>query len=83
MVYTKGNAVIAGVRAQEHPDPFDDVAYLTLDVANVQEKPAAFLAQLLVPSLIFLLMGSKRVSYAFRGCSSKCLSGCDCFKYFC
>lgn len=52
------------------------MACLTLDVANAQE-PDALLAQLLVPSLIFLLMGSTRVSCALGGSSSNCLSGRD------
>lgn len=37
----------------------------------------ALLAQLLVPSLIFLLMGSTGVGCALGGSSSNCLSGRD------
>lgn len=40
----------------------DEVACLTSDVANAPQKPAAVLAETLVPSLIPLLMASKRVS---------------------
>lgn len=51
------------------------MACLTSDVANAPQKLAAVLAETLVPSLIFLLMASKRVSYVLSGRSSDCLSG--------
>lgn len=40
----------------------DEVACLTSDVANAPQKSAAILAETLVPSLISLLMASKRIS---------------------
>lgn len=43
-------------------DASGEVACLTSDVANALQKPAAVLAETLVPSLIFLLMASKRVN---------------------
>lgn len=58
----------AGVGAQQ-PSRYGSLRSsggLTSDVANVPEKPAALLAELPVLSLIFLLMGSKQVSYALK-----------------